>query len=377
VQVEDGAALWAAQFDERFTDLFAVQDSISEKVTAALALRLTEAERERLRKRYTDNTAAYHLYLQGRYYWNKRTEDGLHKAIGRFEQAIETDPNYALAYTGLADCYTKLGDVGVMALRPKEAFARARAAALKALQIDPSLAEVHASLGHLDMHHLQWADAETDFQRAIGCNPNYATAHQWYAYYLAFHHRFDEALAKVARALELDPLSLPIIDTLGEILHFARRYDEAIEQFRQALELDPAFLASRINLGRALEQTARFNEAEAQFRQARQIAGESIDALAALGHLFAVSGHTDAALEALAELAALSQARYVSPYEVALLHTGLGEPDEAFRWLERACDERVEWMIFINVDPRLAPLHLDARFNDLLRRLGFSPQNQD
>ncbi|MBA3767808.1 MAG: tetratricopeptide repeat protein, partial [Acidobacteria bacterium] len=345
IKVEDGSSLWAGTFDEEFTDIFAVEDSISEKVTAALALKLTGEDRDRLKRRYTENTAAYHLYLKGRYFWNKRTEEALNRAIECFNQAIELDPNYALPYAGLADCYTKLGDVGVTAMTPGKAFARAHAAASRALTIDSSLAEVHASLGHIDMHLFQWADAERAFKHAIELNPNYATAHQWYAYYMAFHQRFDEALEKIKVALKLDPLSLPIADSVGEFLYFARRNDEAIEEIRKTLEMDPNFLASHINLGRAYAQTSMFCEAEDQFAKARQIAGESIDALAALGHTYAMSGNNGSALEVLAQLTELSKERYVSPYDIALIRAALGETDEAFRWLEKAYDERVEWMI--------------------------------
>lgn len=372
VNVQDGRSLWTGKFDEEFTDIFAVEDSISEKVTAALALKLTGDDRERLKRRYTQNTAAHHLYLKGRYHWNKRTEEALNSAVECFDQAIEIDPNYALAFGGLADCYTKLGDVGVTAMSPKEAFTRARAAALQALKIDDSLAEAHASLGHIDMHHLRWADAEEAYKRAIKLNPNYATAHQWYAYFMAFHRRFDEALEKIEVALELDPLSLPIADGIGEFLYFARRYDEAIAQFRKTLEMEPNFLPTRIHLGHAYEQSGMFSKAEEQFVKARQIAGESIDALAAVGHTYALSGRKGAALEVLAELTEMSKQRYVSPYEIALMHTALGKPDEAFQWLEKVYDERVEWLIFTNVDPRLDPLRNDPRFVDLMRRVGFA-----
>jgi TolB-like protein/Flp pilus assembly protein TadD len=369
--------LWAAQFDERFTDVFAVEDSISAQVALALTLKLTGEEVKLLGKRYTDNSDAYELQLKGRYYWNKRSEEALHKAVDCFDQAVEIDPNYALAYAGLSDCYTKLGDVGVTAIPPREAFARARRAALTALKIDSSLVEVHASLGHLEMHHLRWVDAEREFKRAIELNPNYAPAHQWYAYFMAFHRRFNEALEKIEVARKLDSLSLPIIDSVGEFLYFARRDDEAIEQFHKALDMDPNFLPSRIHLGRAYEQAAMFSEAEAQFINARQITGESIDALAALGHTYAMSANPGAALDVLAQLTELSNQRYVSPYDVALIHAALSEIDEAFRWLEKGYDERVEWMIYANVDPRLDPLRADARFSDLIGRLGFAPEKRD
>jgi serine/threonine protein kinase/tetratricopeptide (TPR) repeat protein len=377
VDVADGTQLWGEQYQRRLADIFTLQEEISTEIIGKLRLRLSGEDRSRLSKRHTENAEAYQLYLKGRYFWNQRSAEGLHKGIDFFGQAIHLDPVYALAYSGLADCYTKLGDVGVTAITPREAFARARAAALRALEIDNSLAEVYASIGHLDMHHLQWADAERDFKRAIEVNPNYATAHQWYAYYMAFHRRFDEALEKIAVACKLEPLSLAIADSVGEFLYFARRNAEAIEQSQKTLEMDPNFLASRLNLGRAFEQEKMFEEAERQFLKARQTAGESIDALAALGHTYAVSGNTGAAVEVLAQLNVLSNERYVSPYEIALIHAALGEIDEAFRWLDKAYDECVEWIIYTNVDPRLDPLRSDPRFRDLLRRLGFALNNQD
>jgi eukaryotic-like serine/threonine-protein kinase len=373
VDATDGSHLWGEQYSCRPSEILDVEAEISTRLSEKLLLRLTTEERKRLTTRYTDNVEAYHLYLKGRYYWNKRSEAAVHKAVDSFNQAIEIDPNYAPAYAGLADCYTKLGDVGVTVMIPGEAFAHAHAAASRALTIDSSLAEVHATLGHLDMHLFQWADAERHLKHAIELNPNYATAHQWYAHYMAFHRRFDEALEKIGAAIKLDPLSLPIAGSMGEFLYFARRNDEAIEEFRKTLEMDPDFLPSRIGLGRAYEQTSMFSEAEDQFVKARQIAGESIDALAALGHMYAMSGNSGSALEVLAQLTELSKERYVSPYHIALIRAALGETDEAFRWLEKAHDERVEWMIYANVDPRLDPLRGDPRFPDLMRRIGFVP----
>ncbi|MFY9608030.1 MAG: alpha/beta fold hydrolase [Blastocatellia bacterium] len=377
VSVADGSQLWGEQYKRKLSDVFAMQEEIAREISGKLRLRLTRAQKKRLTKRHTENAEAYQLYLKGRYFWNQRSVEGLHKGIAYFDQAIRTDPAYALAYTGLADCYTKLGDVGVTAMTPREAFARAHAAAIRALEIDSSLAEAHASLGHLDMHHFRWADAEKDFKSAIELNPNYATAHHWYAYYMVFNSRFDEALEKIETAGKLDPLSLAIADSVGEFLYFARRQDEAIEQFEKTLEMDPDFLATRINLGHAYEQKGMFKEAEQQFIRARQIAGESIDGLASLGHTYALSGKTGAALEVLAQLAHLSKQTYVSPYDIAIIHAGLGDLDEAFSWLDRAYREGVEWMIFTYVDPRLDPLRSDPRFTDLITRLGFAgPSNR-
>src|SRR5581483_2748265 len=351
VNVEDGRALWAGKFDEEFTDIFAVEDSISEKVAAALALKLTGEERARLMKRYTENTEAYHLYLKGRFYWNKRAFEGMEKSIECFQQAIALDPRYALAYAGLADSYAKLGDVGVTAIPPKEAFARARVAAGRATEIDSTLAEAHTSLAHLNMHTYAWAEAEKEFRLALELSPNYATAHHWYAYFLIFNGRPDEALVEITRALELDPLSLPIQADIGELLYFARRYDQAVGQLRKALDLDPHFLQARMVLARAWVQKEMYEEALAELHRARAISADNTEALASLGHASAVSGRRDEALRVLDELNELSAQTYVSPYDLAVIHTSLGERDRAFTCLDRACEEQAAGMIYLTVDP--------------------------
>jgi TolB-like protein/Flp pilus assembly protein TadD len=373
VAVADGTALWAGRFDERFTDIFDVQDSISERVAAALALKLTGKEREQLTKHYTRNTEAYHLYLKGRYYWNKRAEEALHKAVGCFKQAIDLDPNYALAYAGLADAYTFLGDVGITSISPKEAFSKAKAAAARALELDEALAEAHASLGHLNMHHFEWADAERELARSLELKPNYSVAHQWYSYYLVFTGRAAEALAEIGRALDLDPLSVPITADVGELLFYSRRYDEAIEQFHRAIELDSRYYRAHLYLARLYAQEQMHEKAMAELQKALPLSGNSTETMASLARARALSGDRVEALRLLEELGGLSGRKYVSPYDVALIHAALDDKDAAFQWLDRGYSERAEWMIYAAVDPRLDSLRPDPRYRELLGRMGLAP----
>jgi tetratricopeptide (TPR) repeat protein len=369
VRVEDGRSLWTGKFDEKFTDIFSVEDSISEKVAAALALKLTGQEKERLAKRYTENTAAYHLYLKGRYYWNKRSEDALRKSIDCFYQAIEIDPNYALAYAGLADAYTFLGDVGITAIPPSEAFSKGKAAAAKALKIDDALAEAHASLGHLNMHNFRWADARNELNRAIELKPNYASTHQWYAFFLIFTGSVDEALAEINHALWLDPLSQPINTDVAEMLYYAGRYDQAIEQFRKTLEMYPQYSRAHLNLGRVYERLQMRDEAIAEFQTAQTLS-DSPEVLAALAHAQAIWGNRAEAINLLEELSTLAKRKHVSPYDMAVIHAGLGDSDRAFEWLDKGYDEGAGWMIYITVDPRLESLRTDARYASLRARIG-------
>jgi tetratricopeptide (TPR) repeat protein len=370
ISVRDAIALWADKFDEKFTDIFTVEDSISERVVEALMLKLTSEEMKMLRKHYTENTEAYQLYLKGRYYWNKRTTEALRKAIDCFERAISIDNHYALAYDGIADCYTILGDVDFTAIHPGEAFSKAKAAAIRALEIDDSRSEAHASLAHLHMHYFEWEAAEREFIRAIDLNPGYPSAHQWYAYFLAFKGRIDEALGEISLAVEADPVSLIIYTDVGEILYYARRYPEAIERIRAALEMDPHYFAAHMSLGRAFEQQQMYDEAITEFETARAISDSNTDALASLAHAYAISGRTDYAMRLRTVLCEAYDRRYVSPYHLAIVCLGLGEYGEGLNWLEKAFEEQASWIIYLSVDPRLDPVRDDPRFCRLQRRLG-------
>ena len=371
VRSNGGTPLLAEQFDEQFTNIFALEDSISERVTCALRLRLSSEEKKQITKRYTENVEAYQAYLRGRYFWDKRTEDGMKKAISYFEQAIALDPDYALALSGLADAYFLLG--AYRALPPNECFPQSRRAAERALELDDTLAEAQCTLAYVKAcYDWDWQAAERGFKRALAINPNYAIGHIWYSDYLSAVGRFEEALAEVRRALELDPLSL--INNLNLALphYFARQYDRAIEQLLKALELDPYSALGHWSLGQAYRQSGRYEEAIGELRKAIQLSGQSPLALAALGHTYAVSGRMKEALKIIAELQALARQRYVSPYEIATVFAGLGEQDRAFDWLDCACRERAGRLFFLRVDPYWDGLRLDPRFAALLQCIGLT-----
>jgi TolB-like protein/DNA-binding winged helix-turn-helix (wHTH) protein/Tfp pilus assembly protein PilF len=369
VRGADGVPLWAETFDDQFTNIFAVQDSISNQVARALTLKLTGGEKALIEKRYTESAEAFELYLKGRYFWNKRTAEGFQKGIEYFEQAIAKDPSYALAYVGLADSYITLGDYSY--LPPKEAFPKAREAAAKALELDDSLAEAHTSLAFTKAaYDWEWSEAEREFRRAIEIKPSYATARQWHAEHLVAMGRFDEALAEIKRAQELEPLSL-IVDTIvGWVYYFMRQPDRAIEQCRKTLELDANFYPAHLFLGQAYAQKRMYREAIAEYQRALSVSEGSAEASAFLGHAYEMSGQREQARKALDELKALAQKRYVSPDLIAVIHSGLGETDEAFVWLEKAYEERSRSLPFLRVDPMFDNLRADPRFTDLLRRVG-------
>jgi tetratricopeptide (TPR) repeat protein len=296
----------------------------------------------------------------------------LKKGVEFFRQAFELDPSYALAYSGLADSYNLLSYYSV--LRPKEAMPRAKAAALRALELDPALAEAHTSLASIkSMYDWDWAGAESGFKRAIELNPAYPTAHHWYAWYLVAMGRFAEALAEIESAQELDPLSLVIGTRVGTFLYYAREYERAIEQLQRTLELDSHYAQAHFWLGLAYEQVGRYEAAAAELQKAIDTSGDDVEMIAALGHTYAVAGQRDAALTVLADLERRAQQRYVMPYYRVPIYVGLGDHDSAFEWLEKAFLERPEWLVYTNVYPVLDPLRADPRFASLLQRLGFPP----
>ena len=368
LSVPDGTPLWAARFDEKFSDIFAVQDSISEKVAGTLALKLSGDERNQLARRYTENTEAYQLYLRGRYYWSRRTEDGMKKAIEHFQQAISLDPGYALAYVGVGDCYLWLA-VGTMT--PMEAVPKAKAAAIKALEIDDQLAEVHPIFAWaLFTYDWDWSGAEKEFKRSIELNPNYATAHLWYWVYLERIGRFDEAQREMKRTEELDPISLANNSYVGRSLYYAGQNDQAIAQYQKTLEMDSTFALAQTLLGFAYLQQSRFKEAIALGEKTSTFRGGSPDAVACLGYAYAMSGNRRGATKILEYLAEQSQLRYVSPLNAAIVYVGLGDKDSAFKWLEKAYAERTPDMTTLKVDPIFKSVRSDPRFTDLLRRIG-------
>jgi serine/threonine protein kinase/tetratricopeptide (TPR) repeat protein len=372
VDVAEGSQLWGQQYNRKLSDIFALQEEIAREISEKLRLKLTGEEKQRLARRYTENTEAYEYYVKGRYYWNRRTADALQKAIEYFERAIEKDPAYALAYAGLADSYNALPVEA--AGRPKESHQKAKAAAEKALAIDDSLAEAHISLAYL-LHRVDydWERAEREFRRALQLNPGYATAHQWYGAFLASVGRFDEALAEVRRAREADPLSVPISAAVGRFLYVARRYDQAIEEYRKTLEMDPSFPGALAWLGAAHIQKGQHQEAIAELQRAHKLSEENTYTTGLLGQAYARAGQKSDAFRLLETLKEQAKRQYVSAYALAAVYTGLGDKEEALAWLEKAYEERSGWLFFAKVEPWLDPLRSDPRFQDLLRRMRLAP----
>lgn len=369
LRISDGAPLWSNQFDEKMTDIFAVQDSISDRVASALAVTLTNEEKRGMVKRYTSDTQAYQLYLKGRYQLNRLTDDGFFRGRDFFQQAINKDPNYGLAYAGLADAYNRLG--GFESLASKETFPKAREAANKALELDESLAEAHSELATV-YYSYDWdfPAAAREFQRAIQLNPSYSDVHQMNSYYLASMGRFDEALAEMRRALELDPLSLEKTSGIGEIFYLERRYDEAIEQYRKALEIDSNSGFTHWALGRPLLAQGKYNEAIAEFQKSIPLSGDSPDEPAELARAYALAGRRGEALKIIEELNRLAERKHVGPTVLASIYAALGDKDQAFVFLNKAFEQRDTLLIVLKVEPMFDPLRSDPRFAELVRRVG-------
>jgi TolB-like protein/Flp pilus assembly protein TadD len=373
VDARDDTHLWGEEYNRKLSDILAVQEEIAKDISVKLRQRLTGGEKKALTKRYTENAEAYALYLKGRYHWNKRTGEDIQKGIGYFQQAISKDPTYALAYAGLADSYVILFQYAGVPSR--ETFPKAKAAAMKALEMDDTLAQAHTALADVQLY-FDWdfPSAEKEFRRAIELDPKYPTAHHWYTMYLTQLGRHEQAIAEAERANELDPLS-PIISNLrSAVLIHARQYDRAIEAARKTLELDKGFIQAHLTLGRALEAKKMYSEAIAEFEEAVKLSGRRIEALSDLGHAYAVSGRREEAMRLIEELKGRSQRGYDPLANIARVHAGLGQNDEAMRWLEKAYQARSAWLIqlFLKVDPRWDALRSDARFQDLLRRIGFT-----
>ncbi|HEU0183664.1 MAG TPA: tetratricopeptide repeat protein, partial [Blastocatellia bacterium] len=324
-----------------------------------------------LAKRYTENAAAYQAYLKGRYYWNQRTAKALRKAIESFEEAIKLDDSYALAYAGLADCYCLVSIYG--GAPPRVVMPRTKAAAMKALDLDGGLAETHTSLAAaLAWFDWDWEASEREFKRAIELNPHYAVAHHWYgSVLLSAQGRFNEALASEKRALELEPLSLVINSNLGFICYQASRFDEAIEYLQRTLDMDDGFVYARFHLGLCHAHRRDYDKAIAELRRAiEQAGGRGALIEAALGYVYAVAGKRDDALRILARLQTIPMNRDVSPFYLAMIHAGLDDREQALKWLESACEERYNWVVWLGVEPMFAKLRDEARFKEMLRKIG-------
>jgi len=370
VNVSDGALLWAEKFDETFTHIFAVEDSISEQVSKAFTPRLTGDEKRLLARRYTENALAYDAYLKGRYFFDKRTPEGIEKGIEYFNEAISLDTDYALAYTGLADSYNLLHSYNALPLRESDLLAER--ALLRALELDPQLAEAHTSLGHLRMRQWDWSRAEEEFRRAIHLNPNYAIAHAWYGIHLVLLGRSGQALREAEMAQALDPLSITINFCVASLLYLARLYGRSIEQFQRTLELDPDFAAAHFCLGHAYEAEGRYEEAALEYQHANCSLGNVPEVTASLGRIDALLGRDENARAAIEQLIQLSARGYEESGFIAVIYVALGEDEEALKWLERAFVERDETLCLLAVDSRFDRLRTHPKFRTLLKQVGLA-----
>ncbi|MHB0970170.1 MAG: protein kinase domain-containing protein [Thermoanaerobaculia bacterium] len=367
VDVERGTQLWGDRYNRPVDDLLRVQEEISDEISHKLRLRISGEDRKRVTKRHTASTEAYQEYLKGRYFWNRRNEDGLRKSIDFFQQAIERDPRYALAWAGLADTYI-LGPV-YLGMPPADAMPRAKAAAERALAIDPDLAEAHCALAQVKFQHdWDWTGADREFRRAIELNPSYSTGHQWYALYLAAMGREVEARREIQKADALDPLSFIISTSIGTVHYLGHRYDEALAQFTKTLALAPAFDRTHFELARCYELEGDAQRAIAEFEKVKDVSAPVI--LAAKARAHAVAGDRATAEKLLGDLFAQGATEYVNPYDVAAVYTALGDRDQAFGWLDRAYREHVSRLAFLRVEPMFVPLHDDPRFEALAAKIG-------
>ena len=369
VRVTDGDLMWADKFDEQFTDMLAVEDSISEQIAMALAPKLSGDEKRALAKRYTENPEAYEAYLQGRYFLEKRTTRGCTRGIEYFEKAVEIDPNYALAYAGIGGCYLVLGSYTVTA---QESYQKAESAILTALSLDDQLCEVHAALGHLRTRTWDWTGAEKELKRAIELNANYALAHTWYALFHSITGKPDRAFEEIRIAQSLDPVSPIIHSANGTLYYFARQFDQAIKTLQRALDLDAGFALARSFLGFAYEAQGKYEEALKEYLDATSVLGDLPEFVACVGRVHALAGRTDQAREAIDDLKLALPTIPGNATLIALIHIALGDRDQALEWLERACDEHDHDLCLIKVDPRLDSLRAEPRFLTLLERVGLA-----
>jgi TolB-like protein/Flp pilus assembly protein TadD len=372
VDVRQNKLLWGEQYEGKVSEVLQTQREIAREIVEKLKLRVS-GEEKALAKHYTDDNEAYQLYMKGRFYWNKRTSVALHKSVEYYEQAIQRDPNFALAYAGLADTYALLGGPEAGGdMRPSESLPKAKAAALKAIQIDESLAEPHVSLGHVRyFYDRDWVSAEREFKRAIELNPTYPVAHHWYAIFLStFPGRLPESFAEIRRALELDPTSLIINAWYGRILAVSGQLDQAVEQLKKTVELDPNFILAHYRLGQAYVEKGMYNEAIDEFKRALNLPGGRTTGLMGLAYAYALAGRKQEAQKALDELLELSKNQYVSSGQIAIIYIARGEKEKAFEFLEMANKDYDLNLMRMKVEQRFDPIRSDPRFEDLAKRIG-------
>ena len=370
IDVAGGWQLCGRTYKRKFCEILETQDEVANEIATKLQIDLQGVEERRRFRRYTDNPEAFRAYLRGRYHWNKYTQEGLERAIEHFRQAIDIDPVYALAYAGMADSYFRLSN---QYLSPRLSIPKARAAAMRALQIDPTLPEAHASLGILKMRYdYDWQGAESELKQAISLNPSYSTAHHWYGNYFQLQRRFDEALHQFSLAQELDPLCTQIIVAWGTCLWVMRLYDEALEKLRDAIAMDPYHFPAHVALSLVHVQLGNFSEAHDELKKASQL-GDSDTILAFLGPVYAASGKREEAQRVLEAMQKQRKERYASAYNLALIYAGLSEDDLAFEWLGKAYDDHDDQLTWgLASDPRLDHLRDDSRFDELMSRVGLA-----
>jgi eukaryotic-like serine/threonine-protein kinase len=369
VDVATGSQLWGAQYDRKSGEIFAIQDEISSEISGNLRLKLTRAEKKRLTKRQTRDADAYQLYLKGRHHWNRWTEDGFYKAIEYFQQAAEKDPNYALAYAGVADSYVLLGWNSY--LPPKDAFPNAKTAAMSALRLDPDLSEAHTALAAvLWLHDWQWQEAQKEFERSLALNPGYPTGNHYYAEFLMTMGRHPEAVARMKKSQACDPLSLIISVAIGWAFYMGRQFDDSLEQLRRTVELDANYPITYWILGLLLRKLGRYQEAITEGEKGVMLSGGSSLMRAALAQSLATSGEKEKAIQILDDLTKLAKEKYVAAYFFAGIFVGLGEVERAIEYLAKAYEEHSHWLIYLHIDPSIDALRSNPRFQDLLRRIG-------
>jgi TolB-like protein/tetratricopeptide (TPR) repeat protein len=370
IDVRHNRHIWGSQFYPKAGDLAAIQAEISSDISQSLRLQLSGSQKERMAQEAAEDTAAYQLYLQGRFHWNKRTLEDLQQSIDLFQQAIQKDPRYALAYAGQADAYALIEDLNV--LPAKEVTPKVRDAAGKALALDPNLAEAHTSLGWAEFHDWHWIAAEKEFNRALELKPSYAIAHSWYGEYLMALGRYDQALRELNRARELDPLSPLTNLDLGLRLYYSRQYPQAELQCEKTLVTDSLSALAHVCLGRIYEQTGSSVRAIAEFQKALELSGGGTDELAALGQEYAMSRREAEARKIIQQLDVRSKQTYVQPVWMAVIYMELNDRDQAFGWLEKAFQDRSVWLVNLKADPLFDPIRSDPRFVDLVKRVGLS-----